>query len=959
MGPKMGLFFSSVRIGPPQGLMRVFRDWLKERAGNYGVIDREEEDKRLLWADTGKQVGLKMRVMQRSDIPAPMEVEEDEDKPVSYTLQYEELVVKATKLLLMVEQSIEDEANHSGLFCNIDGVYPSAVVMSPVSPNAFKDDWFPFFGVERGTWIAMSLGSKNTRLKRNEPNTAYLGVTVDLGYSKYQGATLGNGVIQWLGIRFAAPPIGDLRFRDAQDPEVNSTLIIADEHGPLCLPTPSTGATAGASEDCLFLDVYAPSNDDMPHPVFVFIQGGGFNTNANGNMNGSSLIVAGGHDIIVVTFNYRVGPWGFLASEEVQENGDLNVGLKDQRKVFEWVQKYIYLFGGDPNHVTIGGDSAGAASVALHLSAYGGRNDGLFHAAVAESQSFGAQLNVSESQYQYDGLVQRTGCANSTDTLKCLRSLDISVITANNIYVPTPGGGNETPVYMYSNVIDEDFTPDYTYSLYAKGKFIKVPVIFGDDTNEGTIFTPQSIDNYTAMDSFLLANWIHLTPAQLWMINSFYPPAETFPDSGRLWRTASNAYGDIRYNCPGIFISSASTKFSSLGSWNYHWNVLDPAYAASGLGVVHVAELASIWGASSSPDSELTPAIQGYWTSFIRRYDPNVLRPEGMPIWEKFQSAKMAGGQRLLFPNDPSAVAMETVPDNLATRCAYLSGIGVSLRHPRFRTEHQSTFHDTIYYPDISPTSFSKTIQEISIHNFLVVPTEKKIPRSQSKPQLAQMIKRKIPQHGSTSLCYFKPFEAHESDQSHVSKPNVVQPKSDPVQESSQAQALALAYAEESVLPENGDTAHLMPQYDTIRLCPPIEKVHLVRIKDRRICSSYNCRMQDGHVILCHSGQSMTTVWYHISHPKKKQISTQFEMLTGMPDPMIDESNLSAPFGTIMCTIDDIYSAANSIEKKHSADGLNNCQTFVMEVLGLLAKNHKIRTKQYKSMYKVLYGMEI
>ena len=129
--------------------------------------------------------------------------------------------------------------------------------------------------------------------------------------------------------------------------------------------------------------------------------------------------------------------------------------------------------------MTIGGASAGGASVDLQLSAYGGRDDGLFHAAAAESQSFGAQLTVEESQYQYDALVNRVGCKNTPDTLACLRSLDTIVIVENNSIEPTPGGAGGDPNYMYSNTIDGDFTPDYTYNLFAEGKFVKVPVIFG------------------------------------------------------------------------------------------------------------------------------------------------------------------------------------------------------------------------------------------------------------------------------------------------------------------------------------------------------------------------------------------------------------------------------------------------------------------------------------------------
>lgn len=136
--------------------------------------------------------------------------------------------------------------------------------------------------------------------------------TVDVGYTSYSGTALGNGVTQWLGMRYAAPPVGDLRFRAPMDPESQDGPIEADSQGPICLGTGSGPPTNDMDEDCLFMSVYAPSNatSNSKLPVYFYIQGGGFNTNSNPNYNGSGLIMAGEMDLVVVTFNYRVGPYG-------------------------------------------------------------------------------------------------------------------------------------------------------------------------------------------------------------------------------------------------------------------------------------------------------------------------------------------------------------------------------------------------------------------------------------------------------------------------------------------------------------------------------------------------------------------------------------------------------------------------------------------------------------------------
>lgn len=139
-------------------------------------------------------------------------------------------------------------------------------------------------------------------------------------------------------------------------------------------------------------------------------------------------------------------------------------------------------FGGDPGHVVMGGASAGAASVTLQLSAYGGRDDGLFHGTIAESQSFGALRTVSESQYQYDELVARTKCTTKEtgkgDTLACLRGLDIKELQKFNIKTKFPDA-KKLPIFPYNPTLDYDFIQDYTIALFETGRFVHVPAIYG------------------------------------------------------------------------------------------------------------------------------------------------------------------------------------------------------------------------------------------------------------------------------------------------------------------------------------------------------------------------------------------------------------------------------------------------------------------------------------------------
>ncbi|KAI0689779.1 triacylglycerol lipase [Cytidiella melzeri] len=507
---------------------------------------------------------------------------------------------------------------------------------------------------------------------------------VDVGYTKYHGSAGANGITQWLGIRYAAPPLGGLRYAAPTDPPVNRTTQIADQHGSLCFSTGAPYPESGHSEDCLFLDVYAPTSARVGSklPVVFQIPGGGLNSLSPANLNGSQLIQAAEMKAIVVTHNYRVGSFGFLPGKEVHANGTLNAGLLDQRKAMQWVQKHIASFGGDPGHIVLSGSSAGAQSITVHLTAYGGKPTNLFQGVAAESLSFPELFNITSSQFMYDGFVERTGCAGTADTLACLRGSDVAVLQNASVDTPLPGRTNP-PNFLYGATIDGDLIPEVPFKLWQGGKIVNVPAIFGADNNDGTVFTPTDLNTVEDMDNFLLDNWNLLNQTSLDVINNFYPVSDQFPNHGEFYFNAATAYGELRYACFGILASRDCRKFNTAGTtWLYHYNVQDPAEIAAGLGTPHTIELVAIWGTNSGapvPASYLTtnkniiPIMQGYWTSFIRTLNPNTFRAPGAPEWVAFD-----GNNRILL--ETNTTRMETIDPVQQSHCNFFWQIATALQ---------------------------------------------------------------------------------------------------------------------------------------------------------------------------------------------------------------------------------------------------------------------------------------
>lgn len=248
---------------------------------------------------------------------------------------------------------------------------------------------------------------------------------------------MGNGVNQWLGVRFAAPCNGVNRFKEAQ-PVYNQTKIQdATKEGPLCL---ANGEQEGLqyesdrqymAEDCLNVGIFAPANATKKSklPVMLFIQGGGFNSNSNGNFNGSGLVEASGGNMIVVRTNYRVGVLGFLGGIDVANGVDdaaPNNGLRDMVAAAKFVKEHIKKFGGDPDHIVLSGVSSGSEAINNLLASNDGKGwPDLFVGAAVESTGMYSTAQPADREQAFQNTLDSTGCRNHTSPIQCLRDIPI------------------------------------------------------------------------------------------------------------------------------------------------------------------------------------------------------------------------------------------------------------------------------------------------------------------------------------------------------------------------------------------------------------------------------------------------------------------------------------------------------------------------------------------------------
>jgi len=456
-----------------------------------------------------------------------------------------------------------------------------------------------------------------------------------------------EGMNAFLGIPYAASPIGDLRWRPPQRyGTFPGSFLEATEFGSECTQA------GGGSEDCLFLNVFTPpsasGNGVGPGlPVMFWIHGGGLIDGSSDGYDPKWLVKNG---VIVVTINYRLGYLGFFAQSAIDAESHLkgNYGLMDQQSALRWVRRNIAAFGGDPRRITIFGESAGGQSVYANLASP--LAAGQFSGAIAESGSYAEFQDyfsyvISLAQGETKGsagvpsgaaIADSVGCTNQKAS--CLRSVPASTVVA----------GEPFPLYPF---VDGTLLTQTIGAAFASGEFNHVPVISGTNHDEYRLFVALDYDlvgnpilTSTEYDTAVNAVWGSSLASDVLALYPF----SSYPFGGE----ALGASGtDGIFSCPARNADLLLSNFVPTFAYEFNDENAPPPQSAFGglltfpLGAYHSSELpylfkgADVFGlpVSLSPkQKQLSDAMVSYWTQFAKTGDPNT---SGEPVWSPYSGS--------------------------------------------------------------------------------------------------------------------------------------------------------------------------------------------------------------------------------------------------------------------------------------------------------------------------------
>jgi para-nitrobenzyl esterase len=440
-----------------------------------------------------------------------------------------------------------------------------------------------------------------------------------------------DGLMVYKGIPFAAPPVGELRWKAPQPLVKWDGVRTADKFAPA--PMQGGNPPSGKSEDCLYLNVWTPATSPKDKvPVLVWIYGGGFAFGATSEpvYTGEALAKKG---VVLVSIAYRVGPFGFLVHPELSAESPNHVsgnyGLQDMIAGLQWIQKNIASFGGDPNKVIIFGESAGGIAVSMLCASPQAK--GLFHGAISESGgSFGPprattfpgenMKRLKDAEVAGETYVKNAGASSIEE----LRKMDAEKL---------PMGWG---VGMSWPIIDGWVIPDDQYKLYESGKYNDVPILVGYNSDEGASFTREK-----KPEEFIATVKLRYGKFADDLIKAYPVGDSTVP------KTARDLARDAAFGWHTWSWARLQAKIGKSKVYYYYFDQ-HPDHPKDSpradYGSPHGQEVAFVFQHvntssqdASSTDQTISEAMGTYWTNFAKHGDPN---GSGVPTWPAFSDNK-------------------------------------------------------------------------------------------------------------------------------------------------------------------------------------------------------------------------------------------------------------------------------------------------------------------------------
>ncbi|TSD99400.1 carboxylesterase/lipase family protein [Skermania sp. ID1734] len=450
-------------------------------------------------------------------------------------------------------------------------------------------------------------------------------------------------VATWKGIPYAEAPVGPLRFRSPQPRAPWTEAFDATRFGP-CEPQGrlaviDLGADVRMDEDCLSVNIWAPVNASNK-PVMVWIHGGAYFRGAGSQPLYDGTHLAENGDVVVVTFNYRLGPFGFLDFSSLDGSFDSNVALRDMIAALEWVRDNIAGFGGDPANVTLFGESAGGGAVTTLMTVPAAA--GLFHRAIAQSSPatsmYGVDraAGVAEKFCHILGGVDRLRSASADELSKAGDELFTAIPEAS------PG------ILAYAPVVDGDLVPDSPVNAFRAGAAHPVPLIIGSNKDESSLFR--------LMKSPLMPIDPEIIRSMFGEIAKEQPDLELPTEQQLLSAYQSlsplqvglGITRDFGFRLPTLWIAEAHSQRAP--TWLYRFDYATPMFKLLRIGATHGSELAYVWGnikhgpkdityklGGLKSAKKLTKRLQQRWTSFAHNGIPDT-----EPAWPAFDQEQRA-----------------------------------------------------------------------------------------------------------------------------------------------------------------------------------------------------------------------------------------------------------------------------------------------------------------------------